>query len=369
MNRLPDSADNIYVNVSFINNPIQPGASDSSIPISSAIAKNTSIIPDGSLYYLTVVNFSVPLIEIPLFIAPVIANSGSAQTMPLILGIFDGTTNFPVNLIYTGDSNITLPNQNDPLRQVESDGYWVYSYEKLASLLNVALSTAYTNSGSLGGNGAPFFRYNSPLERLELIVNQAFLAAGGIIFMNSWTNKYIQSRRAFFYGYDLPQGRDLDFITPLDAQYNIDFPVGFTTNPPTISSNLVYIQEWQSLQNISSVRQLLVTASSLKCQPEYIPFGNQSQNNSSTLPIISSFLPSFDSPGSNQSRAIYTPFLYRFLDVQSTSSISQLDINFYWQDEFDDIHPIFLGVGETASIKLAFIKKELVKSQFLVKKF
>ena len=365
MYKLPKSADNIYVNVGFINSPITAGASDASIEMSAAISKNTTIIPDGSDYYLTVVNFSCPLSEVPLFIAPVIAGSGTSQKMPLVFGITIGGSNYPINLIYVPDNNVTLPIQADSTQQLFNDGYWVYSYEKLADLMNTALTSAYSAAGSPGDPaGAPFFRFDAATERFQLIVSKAFLTAGASIFMNTWSNKYIQSNRTYFWGYDQPDGRDMDFITPLNAAFNIDFPTGF----PAISDYLAYDQEWQSLQNISSVRQIIVTSGSLKCTPEYIPVGTISQNNSSTLPIISSFLPSFDSPGANESRAIYTPFLYRFLDIQSPATISELYINFYWQDEFSNVHPIYLGPGETGSLKLGFIKKDLVKGNAVLKK-
>ena len=373
-------SDNIYVNVIFNHDDVTSIVPQ---PATFLVTKTIPILDKCSDYYLSVIKFDLPLRDIPLYIFPVVPNSGITNLAPMIIGIHRvGGLNFSVQLVYVPDNNYPQQNQNNPKQQIITPYYFVYSYENLIKSINTALAQAYINSGlSLLGHDYPYFYIDYKTQLINLVVdvrdfaptatpttpNPAPLAT---IYMNEYLQFYLTS---FPYNYigDHVSGRDYDFNLVTFGDYNLQAPVGgFTANQK------IFTQEYQTLNTWNALKKILITTNSIPIISEYTPAnnsGNSSINNnsgvSSTFPIISDFTPQLEFPGQTRSFAYYVPTTqYRLVDMKSSERLTTIDLKVYWSDLYNNIYPLTLSIFQQGSVKLGFFKKSLYKSNNLLLK-
>lgn len=346
--------DNIYLNVNFYHDDSQ---GEIPTPAIYNVTKTLPILDNCSKYFVSVIRFDIPLGTIPLYIFPVLANSGLTQESPMIIGITTSVgTDFPVNLIYVPDYSSSLfppVNQNNPKQQIITEFYFVYYYQNMIDSANTALATAFTNAGSPGGGSAPYFYLDPTTDLISLIVSNTFITSGATIFCNEYFVNFFDAFHWYQNGLNITNGHDFTLI--FDTTANFTLPP-FTASPTTWK----FTQEYLTLNYWNALRKLLITSNNIPIINEFIPINTLEQGVSSSLPVITDFTPAIELAGQQRSVAYYYPqSQYRLIDMISTRPLQSIDLRIFWQDKFNNIYPLLLTVLQSASVKLIFVRKDL----------
>lgn len=360
--------DNIYVNIAISSNILNLNSLE--IPAEYKVTKTIPILSKCDDYYLSVIRFSIPLNDTPLFIMPIVPNQADPTLTTFIIGITTGGINFPQPVIYVSETGFPAPIQNQPT-QVITPYYYVFEYQNLITAVNKALAAAFVASG-LAGN-SPYFYLNTLSEEIFLVVDISTFAPTATaavpnpiptatIFMNVTLQSYFSAFQVLFVGPSVI-GRDYQFDL-VRFGLNTTIPPFITVPAPTQKQ---FPQEYTTLALWSSLRKILLVSNSIPIISEYTPTNNSGI--SSTLPIISDFVPQIELPGQNRSIAYYTPTSqYRLIDLKSSEALYSIDIKIYWQDSNQNVYPLLILTGQQASVKLGFFKKILYKSNTLLLK-
>lgn len=325
------------------------------------VTKNTPLIDRPSNYYLSVIKFDIPLSLVPLVVCKVIPNQGNPDLCQMSIGIKYLGVNYPVNLIYTPNNNLLPPVQNQT-RQVITPYYYIYSYENLIRMFNVALASAWTTSGLAAANPtlrAPFFYLDDGTGFIVLVVSSVFTAAGTppVIFMNESSKNYLSAFEVKSFGYNQPDGYDYQFILngSLPPAPETEYIIGGTTY-------YKYSQDFPTLQNWAILRKILITSNALPVNPEFVPSRNDSNANNATMPVISSFTPIINSIGDNNSICYYVPTSqWKLVDLRGNNALNRIDIRIYWEDANNNLYPLYIPIYQQANIEIVFINKKLYK--------
>jgi len=408
--------DNIYLNVVIDHNnlvtfyPQIPPPPPNNIPYLIGTApqyaeynttKTIPILNKCSDYYCSVIRFSIPLDTIPLFIMPIVPNQFLAITppgpdpdlTPLLLGVRYLGIDYYVNLDYISRGNPTVypaPIQ-DQLTQVVTPYYYVYSYQVLIDMLNVALRTVLTASGILAALPAPptpplinpnlpYFYLDAETNLISLIYPIYFanltapLTDVPTIFINSLLKSYLDAFDFSFIGFDQPNGRDFQFLLTSPSPDKIFYPANFILPPnataqPTQSPIIFYRvkQEYSSLQYWTSLRKLIISTNTIPIVAESIPAINQSTDLNVSYPILSDFIPNIEgSAGTSRTIAFYLPDAqYRLVDLIGDNSLQKLDLKVFWQDLDGNLFPMTISANQQIDIKLGFFRKTLYKNRMM----
>lgn len=389
---------NIYLNAvfthpgaSFVGSPGSPSVGAQPVNAEYNVTKTIPIIDKASDYFVSVIRFDIPLNSVPLFIMPIIPNQSDSDMTPLIIGInYDGV-DYSINLEYIPDNILNAPIQNIPNVQVITPYYYTYSFATLIYMMNLALTQVYINSGlqtAMPNFLPPYFIFDPVTQLISLVTPSFFstlispLVDVPSIYINEPLTNFIDSFQYSLQGYNQPDGKDNVFILTgrianlTGSGAGVPY-VPFGVLPPTAiapSSGLpanpdyyIYTEEYSTMQYWTSLRKIIVSSSTLPIISEFVPVPNNTSSGvSATFPIITDFVPQIELAGQSRSIAYYIPTSqYRLVDLNSDIPIQKIDLRLYWQDYSGNIYPIQLSVFQQASIKLAFIKKDLYKSNLL----
>lgn len=342
-----NAQDNIYLNISI--NPTNPTGNSLALYEESF---NRPILQSPEDYYATVARFSVPTSEIPIFKFPVNVAQNNNLVSAMRIGIRSGGNNFSQNILFIPTNNVSLPTPagSAPFfstSQIISKCYDIFSVTAFINMVNVSLSLAYTAAGIPGV--PPAYSYNPTTELISLSIPLAFTAAGAELYMNENLSNYFASFEFF------------QRIADPVREYTHVFPVG--AGPITIT------EDYRSLALWFDLRKIVLTSSSLPVAQESTPtqdgFTGLSQGIISYSPTLTDFIVSFDSPSQILSYAVYTPDTYRLIDmVKSPVPISKLNLQFYWQNKQGVLIPLEISNTQTATLKLAFLKKSLYNNEY-----
>lgn len=397
-----DSSDNIYYNIE-ISNPLLTGTENSQVQAQYFENTSQAILTDPSQYYLTIARFSVPGSAIPIFIMDIINNQANPNLTPYIVCLSYNGNDYPVNIIYYPLNNELAPTTAIPEQQVNNGYYYVYSYDHMIQMINIAFATSFhqlkaANPGA-PPTQPPFVIYDPISQLISLVVQKEYVpqpvgpAATIDVYVNAnLLNTYLESISAMFYGYNQPNGKDFKF--QINYKYNNGYSakvgspsaLANSSNPYYVSGTvatalavttptqqyiygpanppdfLIFTQEYSMMQYWNSFKNIVFISGTIAVQGEYIPQkinqNTSSQGAVSFRPILTDFQPELDSPGAGRTIMQYFPQgPYRLVDLVSTQPMNKIDIGIYWQDRDDDLWPVYLNTNQSASIKLLFIRK------------
>lgn len=133
----------------------------------------------------------------------------------------------------------------------------------------------------------------------------------------------------------------------------------------------VMTAEFSSLYNWQDLVKVVIRSSTLPTEYEYLPSSiavtdnnvpiqaQQQQSFSNTAPIISDFLYPESSSGFDRTAAQYIPTAeYRLLSLKSGPAMYRFSAQMFWEDKNQVQRPIYLGPGQSASIKLLFRRRK-----------
>lgn len=387
--------DNIYLNITFnspqINStgsPYDPPSGENPLPMEYNATKTLAVLDKCSDYYCSVVRFAIPMNSVPLFIMPIIPGNQqshpvNANLTPMIIGILYNNVYYPVNLIYRADNTMVYPLQNQDT-QVITPYYYVYTYQTLINMINVAINIAWTTSplaGLFPTSIQPFFQYSTSTQLISLIVPRVFsyvtppATSIPFIYMNLALLRYLESFELFFNGYNQPNGADFIFrctntipLNPSDATPPQVFPTDqnafafFGTTPTFPAQYFIFTQQYSMIQYWSSLRKILITTGTIPIAYENIPGPDNSGVNVS-LPVLTDFVIPLENAGDSRTIAYYNPTAqYRLVDMISDTPLYRINIKVYWEDVFGNRYPMGIEYDQTSSIKIGFFRKSLYKN-------
>ena len=354
--------DNLYVN--------------SEVPKLAATNFNTSEILDHQCNYkLAVQGFDIKLLT-PVFICPI--KEGTNNNINL--------TNFGVCISYSGSDysspvifvpeNLSArlpkaPINNDGLQDLSTDYYSVYTFHAFLDMINTALLTAYNAFNAAHGgvhSSAPYFIYNAVTGLMSLIVDASYADNGTTkIYLNILLLNYVENIPMIFQGYDQPNFKDLYFN--IKSYGNNGYPVPSDPTP----QKLEFMQEYDGRFLWCNLRSIVLTSSSIKAGPEFLPnainlnsFSAQGKNTNSYSPNFRNILSYYDvvvdtsgNQGCNWRQNIYyQPNLYKWIDLTSNNPLNSINLEIYYVLNNGQIIPAYIQSGQTCTIKLLFRKAD-----------
>ncbi len=379
--------DNIYINVVFNHPSTQLNVYEDqglSFPFNIPLLVNDEIdvnaeynstktlplVDRASDYYLSIIRFDIPLDQVPLFVMPIVPNQNNPNLTPFIIGIqTNSVVNYSLPIYYNPDNVLTPPVQNLPGQQVVSPYYYVFFYNNLIQTINANLITIYNALGQPGSDGfAPYFEYQ-PNGYITLIVGLGFQNQGYNIYGNAALINYFDGLRVTFQGWNQPNGVDYIFnINPYPANSNaIVVPVsGYT---PGVLNGLQFNGEYTVVNMWTGLRKIVLKSKNLPISKEFIPSYNENgtQNDlAASLQILTDFVPELSVAGDTRTVVYYNPTSqYRLVDLLTDDPIYTVDVQVYWEDVLGNLYPLELSSLQSASVKMAFVRKSLYKNQSL----
>lgn len=382
--------DNVYMNIVFDHSAAKYSISPIVAPIGEQtqsadynVTKTLPILDKASNYYASVIRFDIPLNTIPIYIMKIIPMQSDPNLTPFIIGISYLGANYSVYLEYIPNApGFPAPVQDQPV-QVITPYYFNYSYGTLIDMFNIALSKVWisSNLASINPTVSPPFFYLDPITQLiNLVVGNIFVVANPpIIYINVSSIKYLDGFQFGFFGFNQPYGKDYFFVlnnnlsptvpppalSPTVDKYYVN-PLLLQPTPPIAPVPYWrYSQDFSSLALWSSLRKIIISTNTIPISNEYIPTGNNSNNQSgvaASFPILTDFVPQIESSGQSRSVAYYVPTSqYRLIDMISDMPLQKIDLKLYWEDIDGNLYPILISLYQQANVKLAFLRKSLYK--------
>lgn len=359
----PFSPNNVYLNIVF-NHDDTTGGTET--PAVYDVTKTTPIIDNCSDYYASVIRFDIPLDTVPLMIMPIIPNQANPDLSPLVIGVNNGGVDTFLNIQYIANNSLTPPTQNLLLKQVITPYYYIYTYETLLNLINITLrQVCITAALGLTNEQMPHFFFDSNTQLISLIVPDLFITAGHpVIYINSVLWSYLGNFQYSYLGPNQPNGKDYVFLLsnlPTYPTENLAYAL-YNQTPAVPPIYYKYTQEYKSVAGWTSLRKIVITTNSIPIRNEFVPASNGSGENIS-FPILTDFVPALENASDTRNIAYYVPTSqYRLIDLSGNDPLYKINIKILWEDRKGNLYPITISQFQQASLKLAFVSKNIYLS-------
>lgn len=334
--------DNVYYNIRIANNIVTSSKQARYLEtrLTPIIGKN---LKD---YYCTVARFKVPSSSIPIFVF----QPGA----------------YTVTLTDTAGSDWTttclwIQNSNDP----DSLNY-VWTFEEWALSITNALNTSWLAIPVLIRPSAPpFVIYDPQYQLFSLCATNEYNSVPNEvgksqIWFNVGTFSKFEYWSAFFASPTANKFANVFSKANGTNQVTATFPpgTGLLNAPPSVNGIIYYImtQEQKGLFLLSDFDSLVITSSTIPLAPEQ--YGSQDDTSTQNQKfVLTDFQPDINNDISSRGYFIYSPFVFRWFDVPSDTFLNTLDIQIFWRDVRNVLHPILLYYNDVADVKLLFKKK------------
>jgi len=398
--RLPEidmsGPDNMYVNIIFQGSDVNSYRNIVDVNAEYDNTRCDPFITKPGEYYASVIRFTAPLDYVPLFIVPIVP--AAQQVGPFnpnlstyVIGIaYNGIMYPPTvpplanNVIWETETYSLPPQYANPAAtgyDPANPYWWAYEVSSIVSCINKAILVAFAAFAAANPAAPqatkppPQLVFNATEELLywywDITWGTTDRTPNPVniprISINQPLNNIIN-------GFDSLLVQRIG-ITLDDFERMLFVPTYANTVPfppaglPAGTELHFNSQDLSTLSAATSIRKIIVTSNSLATVDEAVPVngttgsGTNINNNPASESIVADFIPQFQSLKDIRSIAYYIPSAqYRLMDLLGYQSISRLDFQIQWVDTSSNKYPVILGVGQQASLKLAFIKKSLVKN-------
>lgn len=411
--------DIIYYNINMTGNP-----NEITTPANFYEERTQPILENPSDYYMSVIRFSLDGSLIPIFICPIIYNTldpNDINLTPFIVTLRTATASYSQNVRYVPENNRTpLPvPPSDPLgptpirgQDLTSSYYYIYTYTRFIAMVNQAIQIAFNNltnaEPAFAGSFAPSFTFDSATRLITLHVtavdgiNTPFITPFNPMNNMTCANippNYNQNNPSTIpLGCTLPQQFSFienepiqvppankiylymneslfSYFDALETFTYADDPIKsqlficrqFINNLDTATNSYFYTQQYNISSTWNSLGSIVFTTSHLPVQVEYIPSSSivsvNGTSNANFKPILTDFVPNLEETGSTRSRFIYYPSgQFRLIDLHSQIPLRKIDLQMFWQDQYQNLYPLYISYNESNSVKLMFIKKSMANN-------
>lgn len=392
-----EDGDNFYVNV-VINHNNSNGAQPSLATFSQNFTN--VIIDDPSQWFLSVIRFSIGGQLIPIFIFPIapFPNTDPNKSPFSVTMEYNGNFSPQEFVEYVPNNPYPVPPGPSALNpnQTITNYYFVYAYQYMLDMVNTTIAAAFgaIPGGVPMGSLPPYFIYDPNTQLISLIAQSTFydetLAKPIKLYMNTALQNYFDAIPVHFLGYDgfpsVTPGQNFlfqikdegnNYYYPPGGQTIVNNVIGaqisLTTTGVTILPPIQWYQmkqEYNVLAYWNSFKNIVFTSGTIPIQYEQAPINNTMSNTSASgtsnfFPILTDFNPLISQLAAGAVRSIFQYYVsgpYRLIDLNSHIPLRKVDIQLYWQDNFNNLYPLYIQNGNSINIKLLFVKKDLYKS-------
>lgn len=341
--------------------------------------RNSPYLSSPENYFMSVVRFSVMTPTLPIFIPQ--TQIGQTDINKLNYS-FTMAYNVGGNLVQAQtfvnyiNYNLDQPLPRPPItfQDITSEYYFVYSYQVWAEMLNAALVQCFNDlntaviaaGGTLPTANPPFLEFDPSALTFNLnadvLAFDRSLANPINLFCNAPLYTLLSSFQFIKYGYgpSIQAGKNFQFIIYNNNDTNI-------LNLPTGNFIQMY-QEGSTVALMNPISSISFFSSLVPVVQENVSvpriFGTDTNllnigNNSNIASVITDFEVSVSPDNRYQPNISYSPQgEYRLIDLYGTSPLSSLDLRVSWKDQFGGLHPLYLGAGCSANLKIMFRRKD-----------
>lgn len=238
-------------------------------------------------------------------------------------------------------------------------------------MVNTALATAFAAlPGAPGGSVAPYFIYDPQTQLISLIASEAFynLGPGGpatpiTVYCNSVLFHFFDGIPIILRGLGTANGADEQFEIRNQNDTNWYNPPGPTDPASNYPLTLLQMeQEYNTLQNWNTLQTVQLVSNLLPINREYVP--PASSNNSgvvSSIGVLADFIPFASGAEFRTTIDFVSDGPWRLIDMYGNTPVTRVDLYFYWTDDIGTQRVINIGVDKSATAKMMFIKKDLIR--------
>lgn len=361
----------IYYNLGMINNDTIGSAP---VPLVFNEIRSSPFLQMPQDYYMSVVRFSMQTSTLPVMVPQVMLGQPDETKLIYSITLTYQTFEYQQYVEYI-PYDLTQPQPRPPVefQDLESDYYFVYSYQHWIYMVNQTFISAYNGLKALiladDVNAVlptiypPFMEFD-PVNLLPILDTDelgyaATLASPIGIYFNKPMHTLFSSFPYIKYGFQVPGGKNFK----LDIHNNNGMNVINLANYNALQTYAEY--SCAGLWN--PINALVFTTSLLPIVPELISvpriFNSESDlfntgNNNNIQPVLTDFIVPFSPTNTYKPTIDYTPSgEYRLADLYGTNPLSALQMSVFWKDHFGNLHPFILGSGCSASVKIMFRRK------------
>lgn len=393
-----------------------------SIPAEFNQVFDNSLIESSKDYDIAVTRFCLSSQSIPFWACPIQLNQPNPNLTPYGIQLsYKSIVGNEVSLegyeyLLWSDSNDELPPQpvypaGNIKRQIMNNGYY-FSYDKydFITMFNKAMSRALDKLAYIFGviypldsdpppdgtqyvfllgnkktnpaNSFPFLTWNDSLNKFQMSVdpsiysNQGNLNVGLKIYLNNMLFPLLQfpfSTSQYNRPANIPDAYEI--IIP-NTPWNYLYPTSRRVDNIEENKHLIVLSDHNTLGCFSPLQRLIFTSNLLTTKPENVqpetdfatlatPANVQSINGQKILVDFE-----VDMFSTNDVNRDYIQFNQsvnnsRAIGLQnSRDDIKQLDIKCWWSDFNNNMYEVVLYAGQRFDIKIAFIPRSYLKSNF-----
>ena len=356
-----------YVNVSM-NNP--QGVAGTTATYDVQYDRN--IVTNCQDNFMSVVNMSLPLQNLPLFIFPVVPNQSNPNLSTLIVGIAQNATqsniqngisapvvNYPQNLIWVPQQlGLPLPTQDNPVIQNISPYYYCFSYQWFVDLVNTAIAASWAAANTAQSTTlgiVPVFSYNANTHTFSWTLDTTFTdnatgsPPGWTVFWNQAFDSLVNN-----------------FVTIENTtdQFLLENVLSRETNKS--GTTITIPQDYPTTDNFNSAERIVVLSTSIPVVPDFFAStytqqqgGGQGLSNFERV-LVDVSLDFDNNVGAQRSTFVYNPTLYQYTDLQTSLPLTRISLKCQWVDSLGNFYDIPLVRGDVATVKLGFFNKGLM---------
>lgn len=355
--------DRIYYNIRIGH---QPGTGASPAIYREELTQ--SIVENPSDYYLSIIRFTIPTQEIPIFQADIqpFPNTNLNNTVYSVTLNYGANTSGQIFIQYT--STTAHAEQSRPLTlnhpNVDKTAYYyIYTYTEFLLQINTALAAAFAAlPGKPGGALAPYFIYDENIEKISLVAQRLYydvaLGVGNYIeiYSNLQLFNFLDGIPTFYFGDNQINGEDNQYLIRDKRNNYYQPPDVAVVTPPAY---FIMTQEYNTLPNWNSFKSLVLVSNLLPIIQEYVPrVSGQNQGVVNSQGILKDFEPLIElGPEARTSVQYQINGPYQLINLNSDSPLTKIDISIYWVNKLGDQYLLLIPYDQVVTLKMVFIKK------------
>jgi len=321
-------------------------------PASYLGVRSIPLLKNTTNYKLSIIRFALPTQTLPVFIPSIVPNQSNPNltTYNITFGYGAETVTTPV-IFESQSSNIPAPPMLSSGLQANSTYYYVYSVQYMLKLINTTFQNCLTQLGEVAtlpvGITAPYITLNDDLETFTLNMDATYYGVtSGVV--NMFFNRSMNELFSFPAVYNTSSVNEYALISNV-----------FQNGSEAVSD---VKQEYSTLATWCPIKSIVFTTSqipvvsgqygtpSLTIENISLP----SNASASSFNVITDLVANdFDYRGV----VLYAPTAqYRYISLQPNSSVTNIDIQIYWQDRLGNLNPVYLPTNTSCSIKMLFTR-------------
>jgi hypothetical protein len=349
-----------------------------------------------SEYYLSILRFTIATPNLPVFVCqPITGQADVNKTVYAITLVKSDGLIATRNLVWQPD-DLSVPPPNgivDNSWQI-NPYYYCHSFNHMMNLINNTFDWfLYNGGGGPDGGGAFLTQSDAPYIYLDSSSNLCTVGGnanvfrtdldGGFlndttkvgvkIFFNIELYNLLSSLKSMYYG-SLGPAIGADYQLIMDSGSNTlyadtqPFITNVVYNSNTEKNDVINRQEYNTLPLWSPIAKIIFRTTLLNVVPDIVGTpvvyenGNNNINNGKQNTDILNIMIDYSVPltkGTEMRPYIYYEPLgeYRLTELYGNQPINSMDIAVFWKDSFGNLHPFYLDIAASATIKILFRKK------------